>query len=208
MNVLYIHSGGYLAPCGFYSSSHIDSSLSYTWLSLCSQWTTLHIGISYSISWTIYALVNNPLHTATNLHFSLNIAMAITGLNGGEWPTQELEPREVTDRPIIEYWARICQNTADDENCSEMWTRSLQFDLHQQPREISRRASWSMANYSVNSLLIRMSVGLHTRACSSNVHERWQTTLLTLFYNRLEADWIWPEGLGLFSGERPTAIRH
>ena len=46
--------------------------------------------------------------------------MAITGLNGGEWPTQELEPREVTDRPIIEYWARICQNTvgADDENCS------------------------------------------------------------------------------------------
>ena len=63
--------------------------------------------------------------------------MAIPRLNGGSDPPK----RWKTDRPMITYWARICQNTADDENCSEMWTRSLQFDLHQQPREISRRAS-------------------------------------------------------------------
>ena len=106
---------------------------------------------------------SRTLHTATNLHFSLNIAMAIPRLNGGEWPTQEMELREVTDRPMITYWARICQNTADDENCSEMWTRSLQFDLHQQPREISRRASWSMANYSVNSLLIHVGCSAYAR---------------------------------------------
>ena len=68
-----------------FTAPHILTQASHILGSLCSQWTTtLHIGISHSISQTLYALVNRPHHTAANLHFSLNIAMAIMGLNGGE----------------------------------------------------------------------------------------------------------------------------
>ena len=71
-------------PLAVFTAPHILTQASHILGSLCSQWTTLHIGISHSISQTLYALVNRPVHTAANLHFSLNIAMAITGLNGGE----------------------------------------------------------------------------------------------------------------------------
>ena len=70
---------------------------------------------------------SRTLHTATNLHFSLNIAMAIPRLNGGEWPTQEMEDGSADDHVLGEnlpkhgWWRKLLR---DVDSLATIWSPS------------------------------------------------------------------------------------